>query len=59
MKSPKEMLEEILQKGKLSQNELAKRIGVSPSQVTRWLGSAEPKLRDFRKIEEIYRQIVV
>lgn len=58
-KSPKEMLETILKNGNKSQKELAKEIGVSPAQITRWLGSAEPKLTHFRKIEEIYKKIAV
>lgn len=58
-KSPKEMLVEILNYGKFNQQELAKKIGVSPAQITRWLGSAEPRLVHFRKIEQIYNEMVV
>lgn len=53
-KTPKEMISELLKKGVLNAQELAKEIGVAPSQITRWLGSAEPRLSHFRKIEEIY-----
>ena len=58
-KSPKEMLVEILSNGKFNQQELAKKIGVSPAQITRWLGSVEPRLIHFRKIEKIYNEIAV
>ena len=59
MKTPKEMVIEILNKGQLSQQELAERIGVSPAQITRWLASAQPKLKHFQKLEEIYKEIAV
>ena len=58
-KTPKEMVVEILNKGQLSQQELAERIGVSPAQITRWLASAQPKLKHFQKLEEIYKEIAV
>ena len=58
-KTPKEMVIEILNKGQLSQQELAERIGVSPAQITRWLASAQPKLKHFQKLEEIYKEIAV
>ena len=57
--TPKEMLIEILNQGEINQKELARKIGVSPAQITRWLGSAEPRLTHFRKIEEIYRKVIV
>lgn len=56
IKTPKEMIKELLEKGELTMQELAKEIGVAPSQITRWLGSAEPKWTHFRKIEEIYTE---
>ena len=55
-KTPEEMLSELLKNGVLTAQELAKEIGVAPSQITRWLGSAEPKWTHFRKIEEIYTE---
>ena len=58
-KTPKEMVIEILNKGQLSQQELAERIGVSPAQITRWLASAQPKLKHFQKLEQIYQELAV
>lgn len=58
-KTPKEMVIEILNKGQLSQQELAEKIGVSPAQITRWLASAQPKLKHFQKLEEIYKEVAV
>lgn len=57
-KTPKEMIKELLEKGELTMQELAKKLGVAPSQITRWLGSAEPRLSHFRKIEELYNEII-
>lgn len=54
----KEMLKALLQQDNVDQKTLAKKIGVSPSQITRWLAFAEPRLVHFRKIEELYKQMV-
>ncbi len=56
-KTPKEMISELLNECGLEAQELAKKIGVAPSQITRWLGSAEPKWTHFKKIEQVYNEI--
>lgn len=54
MPNTKEMLKTILEQGNLNQFELAQRLNVSPAQITRWLGGADPKLSNYLKIREIY-----
>lgn len=56
-KTHKEMLRALLMQDNVDRKTLAKKIGVSPAQITRWLDSAEPRLVHFRKIEELYKQI--
>lgn len=58
VKTPKEMIKELLEKGELTMQKLAKKLGVAPSQITRWLGSAEPRLIHFQKIQEEYKKLV-
>ena len=51
------MIKAILNQG-YNQKELANRLKVSPAQITRWLGSAEPRLIHFQKIQEEYKKLV-
>ena len=53
----KEMIKAILNQG-YNQKELANILKVSPAQITRWLGSAEPRLVHFLKIQEEYKKLV-
>lgn len=53
----KKMLETILSKGKLNQQELADKLQVSPAQITRWLGGAEPRLSNYEKIRQFYDEL--
>lgn len=53
----KEMLSYILNNSKLNQKELATKLNVSPAQITRWLGDAEPRLKNYQKIQEFYKKL--
>lgn len=59
MNDVQKMLKDIMDKSKINQKELAKRIGVNPAQVSRWLISAEPKLIHYKKIKELYDKTAV
>ena len=57
MPTIKQMLNSILTRGNLNQKELAIKLKVSPAQITRWLDNAEPRLKNFQKIQEIYNEL--
>lgn len=53
----KKMVNEILTKGNLNKKELAEKLEVSPSQITRWGDNAEPRYKNIEKLEEIYKNL--
>lgn len=59
MANIKEKIETILEKGNLSQKELAEKLKVSPAQICRWRDKAEPKLCNCQKIDELYNELCV
>lgn len=58
MKSISLMIEEILIKKDISQQELALQLKVSPSQITRWINNdCKPRIRMFDKIKKLHEEI--
>lgn len=52
--SIQKMILNILKKHNIKKQKLANKIGVSPSQITRWMKGAEPKITNLKKLQEIY-----
>lgn len=57
MKSPAVMIEEILIKKDISQQELATELKVAPSQISRWRNGAKPRIRILDRIKKLYEQV--
>lgn len=53
-----DMINDIMEVGGLSQEQVAVRLDVDKSQVSRWLDGAHPKVFNLRKIKKLHDEVL-
>lgn len=55
-----EIVKTVRKKEKMTQREFAKKIGVSPVEVSHWeMGNFEPRMKERRKLAEMYKELKI
>lgn len=54
----KVMINSIMNKKNINQQQLANLLNVSESQISRWIDGAVPKIENLRKVKKLYDEVV-